>query len=309
MSNSYDDETTLVCKYLMIKNKIFIRIDSTLDLVYLKFANFFDQSALISINGNDYFAQQFEMIWYRKGRLLSPIDIEIKNKDITIYDFLCSELDCIENWFWSLNLNFFGNYKFRHFDKLNILNVLRINNIDFPEGWIISERSKLIELHKEFSIITKVISEPLKATNSHEDFLHLYTTEIYEKHIEIVTESNFRSSFCQKTISSDYEIRCVFLGLEFYGLVFIKDKLEIDLRKSNYKDKYFIINLPQKLKKNLLNLFKDMNLKFCTFDMIVKNNKYYMLDINPCGKFGFLSTKGNFNIEFKISELLLNGRT
>jgi glutathione synthase/RimK-type ligase-like ATP-grasp enzyme len=111
-------------------------------------------------------------------------------------------------------------------------------------------------------------------------------------------------SYFQEYCSKDYELRVTVIGQHFYS-VRIDACNKIDWRKSPDKINYSVHKLPVSVKKKCLYFLDMLALNFGAFDFIVKDGKYYFLEVNANGQWGWLEEKLNLPISKSIINFLL----
>ena len=158
-----------------------------------------------------------------------------------------------------------------------------------------------------------VITKPLISS-----FDFFYESCLYTTYTELVDDSflqnledKFHPSLFQEYISKEVEIRSFFIDKTFYTMAYFSQQLQetsIDYKKGNgnVRFKTEIIDLPQKLKKQLIALMERLDLITGSFDLIyTDDNSFVFLEVNPAGIFENISYLGNFNIEQKIAKTLM----
>jgi len=137
------------------------------------------------------------------------------------------------------------------------------------------------------------------------DCLFTYTSNINKN--EIADENvRFAPITVQKNISPKIDIRVTVVGNKIFAVKILSNGQGINkdwrLLKKNELE-YIDIELPKKIKKYCLDLLKELGLIYGAIDLIQSNNKYYFIEINPTGEWGWLSNKERL-IEKDIAEVL-----
>lgn len=65
--------------------------------------------------------------------------------------------------------------------------------------------------------------------------------------------------------------------------------------------------LPKEIEEKLMNLMNNLGYNTGSIDMIYSTDKkYYFLEINPAGQFGWTSNICNYNVHKHIAQYLIN---
>ena len=110
-------------------------------------------------------------------------------------------------------------------------------------------------------------------------------------------------SYFQDFIPKDYEVRITFAGKKSFP-VKIKSQDIVDWRRKDNKVDYEVISVPQKIISQCEKMLSIFNLKFGCFDFVVKDNKYYFLEVNANGQWAWLETELGIDISGAIMEEL-----
>lgn len=176
-----------------------------------------------------------------------------------------------------------------------------------------------------FSTITnnnKYINEFL---NDKKSYITKSATEViqieYEKYkknisthrikLDNIKEPFFFPSYVQEEIIKEYEIRVFYFFSKLYAIAIFSQKnkkTQLDFRnydfdKPNRRCKYI---LSKEIERKIISLMNKLNMNSGSIDLIKGiDNKYYFLEVNPVGQFGFVSKFGNYNLEKIISHKLI----
>lgn len=78
-----------------------------------------------------------------------------------------------------------------------------------------------------------------------------------------------------------------------------------DWRKTSKENlEYEVVPLPLQVESKIRELMKKLNLKFGGMDLILQNNEYYFIEVNPTGEWGWLKYATNHNIDVEIVNCL-----
>lgn len=138
-----------------------------------------------------------------------------------------------------------------------------------------------------------------------EDCLFTYTSNITAKELN---EENTKIAplTVQEYIYPKTDIRVTVIGEKLHAVKITSAGRGIDndwrlLKKEEIE--YIDIDLPKIISKYCKDMVSEMGLKFGAIDLIESNGKYYFIEINPTGEWGWLSTE-NRPIEKDIANVL-----
>lgn len=284
-----------------IKN---ITIDITKDLVRYK----------IEYNYGSILTTLDKIIFYRRSNLFINPDYfyeGVHNNSLT--SLLYNEWNAIRELLFdkiknnSLLGGYFQESKCR---KLLDLSLAIKCKLRVPNTIVTSTRSELLKFFKKFNAtITKPINEHINIIESNFYYHGTGTQLVDRKFIECLNE-NFHPVLLQEYIEKIIEIRVFIFNNNIYSMAIFSqgdEKTKIDYR--NYNDskpnRMVPYNLPHKLEIKLLKFIKLAGLDTGSIDLIYsKDEKYYFLEINPCGQFDWVSHICNYNIEFDLAKFI-----
>jgi len=166
---------------------------------------------------------------------------------------------------------------------------------DVPES-IISNKTKRLE-HDYIAL--KSIDTAIINLKDDEGFVY---TELYNT-LDIYEEEFSSPFFLQQGLLPKVDIRVTVIGNNLIAIkIFDEKNIDIDWRKKKNELKYEIIELPNDLIALCINYVKQLNLIFGGIDLVLHNDKYYFIEINPTGEWSWLQQ----NTGFKIDKLLVD---
>ncbi len=309
ISINYDQLTSKICMWLLHNNAKF-KILTGEDIVRLiKIKN--DSMILKNIT-RDYEIdlKNVTKILYRQGDISIFPNIE-EDEDVNLTNFLNRENTITRQLFY---------HKIKQIDHLGHPQLADLNKL------ILLEKAKKIKLLVPNYIFTTLKTDVLAFYSKHSDIitktiLPSYTFEKegynYFSYTELISQldikrldTNFHPTFFQRLIPKKIDIRVFYLDNEFYSIAIISQNnsnTTIDSRNYDRKlpNRQIPFLLPKSLKNKLQNLISDINLKYCSIDLIYGTDKqFYFLEINPIGQFGNVSYFGNYHLEKKMAEIL-----
>lgn len=251
-----------------------------------------------------------DSIWLRRGMIPTNLyrnyssNYEIK----AIYEYLHSIIENQNNTIGSLLSDYNQN-------KLIDVNLALSIGLHVPETYIVSTKNELLTLfseNKNDQFITKASGKPFKLKTGNNLLFYGKTTiigiEIINRHVPDL----FHPTQVQKYIQKKFEIRVFYLLGKCYAMaIFSQSSEQTKLDFRNYdlinSNRMIPFSLPEEISIKINILMNKKNLNCGSLDLIYGiDNKYYFLEINPVGHFGWLSYNCNYNLEKKIALTLLN---
>lgn len=113
----------------------------------------------------------------------------------------------------------------------------------------------------------------------------------------------YSPSYFQSYQPKDYEVRATFVGTEVFT-VKIESKNDIDWRKRGNDISYSICQMPNSIREKCVKFMKLCNMEFGCFDFIVKNNKWFFLEMNVNGQWAWLEFETKLDISGSIARFL-----
>lgn len=272
-----------------------------------------------SINFNNLPKKQSNNVgWYRRwGNDSAYPKLECENLDFNNLDEILSRIDhdhAILKYFILENLNIKHWLTDPYLSSMNKLEILSIaNELEFsiPATIVATNKNQLQNFRKRHNdLIVKAISETLvinKEGKNYSFLTHILSDVDYDN-----LPATFLPTCFQELIHKKFEIRVFFLDGKTYSIAIFSQNDETtssDFRNYNYEkpNRNVPFILPDNVSNKIERLMKKIGLNCASVDLILdNNNRYVFLEINPVGQFGMVSTPGNFFLEKKIAQYLIN---
>jgi hypothetical protein len=313
-SKPNDFSTYEVCKWLTyFKEDFFLIFEKNIkDIVYE--INFQSESVQLCYNGIIFSLNDVSAIWYRRGGL-TPLNLSFDDdnsltKDLKKFAYLESK-----SIFEFLYLKFkkipaLGNQEME-VNKLDLLNLANSIGIKTPKTIVTSNKKKLLDFYNLCNglIITKPSWEVFVHSNRNL-ITKSYTSSVDLADINKLSDCFFSSLFQEKIIA-DFELRVFYIGKLFFASCFLSQDSsfkveEIDVR-SQYSNTHLVpFKLPNEIEKKLTDFTEKIGVNTGSIDLLVKENQYYFLELNPIGQYDQLSRNCNYNIDKIIAEFLID---
>lgn len=311
LSENKDSSTNRIVQILRQKNAPVVRLNQEDDVT--KFIlNINIESVEIETSEKTIIINKRDLIWYRKGRMIFRIPFSTNKITPYIQEYINKEYGYISEYI-SRNFNFIGSYeKEIRCNKLINLSVASSLGLNIPLSWVVNTK---LELQKILKSGIRFITKPLNNGHlfvSEESFTwsSTGTRRIDSSDIDNLDET-FTSTLVQEYIDKDIEIRCFIFNELIYSVAIfsqLDDKTKIDFRNYNFDNFNRVqqIKLPEHIKSSLFKLMKILNYKTASLDLILTpSGKYYFLELNPTGQFGWISDFTDCDIENGISNELI----
>lgn len=145
----------------------------------------------------------------------------------------------------------------------------------------------------------KSIDTAIVSNGENEGFVY---TEIYKKN-ELEEVKYTSPFFIQQGLIPKTDIRVTVVENKAIAIKISSDKeIEEDWRRYKNRLTYTIIELPKDINDFCINFTKKLNLNFGAIDLIIHNNEYYFIEINPTGEWSWLQK----NTGYKFDTLIVN---
>ena len=314
--SEYDDQTMdRIIKWLNFYNTDYIRFtNKTVSAIKNIYINKPEKDNYIEIQTEKgiFRFDKDSIIFIRRGYLIFKNLINNANEKI-IREWLHGEINSLYNY-----INYFIENKTRfcigslinvNINKLQQLYAAIDVGFDVPETIITSEFHSVYSKTENIKYITKPISNIM----IDKDDNYNYTSGgVKNISIEKINSTKIKfPSLIQNKIEKSIEIRVFFFLDNYYALGLINYNSQKN-KKTDWRDyigkvgrlRYFPLILPNEILKKLKLLSKKFNINTGSYDLLFDGEKYYYLEVNTHGQFGFVSLIGNYHIERDIAKTL-----
>ncbi len=128
---------------------------------------------------------------------------------------------------------------------------------------------------------------------------------------EFVKRSHLSSAplIVQEALIDKLDLRVTVIGNQVYCAAISKggEPIRGDWRVEKLCAEFNNYDLPLSIADNCRRLARTLGLEFAAIDLAVKGAKYYFLEVNPTGEWGWLMDQGDFPIDIAIADSLLRG--
>ncbi|MCJ7934636.1 MAG: grasp-with-spasm system ATP-grasp peptide maturase [Chryseobacterium sp.] len=296
ISDNNDISTTDVIKWLLVLEKKFIRIheDEIFEIKIIQKRIFLESSS------TRFFLDEICSVWYRRGGLNfkrlryknTSININMNEAQHWLEDYVKKKLESIKH------INKESNSLV---NKLLVLEEAEKVGLDVPPYYM-AENTDDVILGK--TIVKTIAGNPMLESFYKNSNGMMFTTVVEEYETE-----NFFPTFFQEKIEKDFEIRTFYLNGKCWSIAIFSqndEQTKVDFRNYNYekRNKNVRYNLPKVIEEKVHNLMQILDLNCGSLDFMKSGDKYYFLEVNPIGQFGYLSKICNYSLEKEIAEYL-----
>lgn len=156
---------------------------------------------------------------------------------------------------------------------------------------------------EHIAIKEKRIVKPIAVGVIQNDYTKEYVqTNLFDSEIDLST-LKFCPSYFQEYIDKDYEVRITYIDKAGFA-VRIDSANNVDWRKKGNNVQYSIIEIPESIDKKCLDFLDKSDMEFGCFDFIIKEDKWYFLELNTNGQWLWLEVETGHNISGEIVRYL-----
>lgn len=303
LSSTLDFSSDYVCRELQRRGESYLRLNRDRFSNY-RIQYFLEDQGLIVELDNDTYLINNELL--RSVFFRSPVFIR-SNKHYSVDEQLYRS-----QWSSFLrNLTVFSKARWLNHpmsvyqaeNKLFQLKLARELGMLVPET-IVTNDSSIFD--KNNTYIVKALDTPLFYDEGKEMFT--YSTVVSG---EDIADSSFQEApvIVQRCVQNKIDIRVTIVGDKLFPVKITKLDMGIegDWRTTKKEElQYSPIKLPKSICESLLNLMSMLHLSFGGIDLAYSDGKYYFLEINPTGEWGWLIRTTGYSIDKSIVDWMTN---
>lgn len=165
-------------------------------------------------------------------------------------------------------------------------------------------------LPQQISSCTNYIVKSLDTALFYNDSQELFTYSSIVNGEELL-DANIKDApiILQECLEDKQDLRVTVVGDKLFSISITNKGKNIygDWRKISKNDLvYKETNLPEDIATKILKLMKQLGLVFGGVDLAVMDNKYYFIEVNPTGEWGWLSSGSDIPVDKAIVDELTN---
>lgn len=304
LSSTIDYSSDLICAEFEKRELNYLRINRDL----------FQEYEIVYSLQDDAFKFKVDGIWYsisskaiKSIYFRAPVFLRTTGKARTVEEQLKrSQWSAFIRNLIVLDKAVWMNYPvatYRAENKLYQLKIAKECGLTVPETYIGNSLSQNISRNKTY--IVKSLDTALFYENGKEMFT--YSTMIGGAEL-LSAEIQLAPVIIQEYLSPKSDLRVTFVNNRLFPVAITKQgmTLEGDWRKNN-KDNltYTKVELPEIVEKKLILLMEKLNLSFGGIDLALVGDKYYFIEVNPTGEWGWLTSCAGLPIDKAIVDALV----
>ncbi|MEW6604051.1 MAG: hypothetical protein AB1351_05100 [Thermoproteota archaeon] len=277
------------------------------------FIRFQDRKQQVQIMGK--VLDSLKSVWLRRpGR---PFDVNVANPKTNrnpIHGYIENQwhvflegLEAISDALWINN----PHANRRAENKINQLKTASSLGFTIPNTCITSSKAKAIEFFSECKngIVAKALDTPLIEYPDRDYFI--FTNEINS--LDETNDEEFRvaPTIFQERIIPKIDYRVTVIGNECFTVRAVAPEgknIQIDWRASKDEINFVRCDLPKDIVELCIEIVNKFGLVFGAIDLVESEGKFYFLEINPNGEWGWLQKKLQIPIAKTISDYLIKGK-
>jgi hypothetical protein len=301
ISSLYDFSTDLVCAELNKLNVCYLRINRDEFKTYNIILDPINVELFIEIKGVKFQIEEesLKTIYYRAPTFLREIFVsditEEEQLERTQWAAFLRSLIVFDRATWYNSPS--DTYKAEI--KSYQLNIASKIGFLVPDTIIANYVNYVNYKYKKAAI--KSIDTALVTSKGKEGFVY---TNIYP--VEELINAHYTSPFfIQEALLPKVDIRVTVvkdtvIGVDIRG----HELLDEDWRKYKYQLTYSLISLPKEIESKCIRLLEELNLNFGAIDLVLVDDRYYFIEINPTGEWSWLQQSTGYKFDALISKYL-----
>lgn len=304
VSDSLDFTTDYICIELNRRKCSYLRINRDKFMEYNISFDIDNVNLFVEIDSERYLLNEkcLKAVYYRAPIYLHHTPKKDLSYEEQIYRFqwtaFIRNLTIFENITWINN----PIDTFRGENKILQLKHARSIGFDCPNTFL-GNCLKNKTIHSDKSYIVKSLDTVLLRNDSKEGFV--YSTVIKGEDI-LKSSLVLAPVIIQEYLYPKIDLRVTVVGDKLFAVKIVKNGrgLEGDWRKEKHNTDFIAFNLPDDIKSKCINVTKSLGLLYGGIDLILHNDKYYFIEINPTGEWAWLVNTSGHQIDKAICDCL-----
>lgn len=306
ISDTMDFTTDYICIELKRRNANYLRINRDIFNKYKIVFDINDLTLNIIINSKKYIIAEdnLKSIYYRAPIYLHDIykpNLQLEKQLYrTQWTAFLRNLTLFENVKWMNN----PIDTFRAENKMLQLKYARNIGFKCPNTYLLNSIEDF-EINKNSNYIMKSLDTVLLRDGDKEAFV--YSTVMTGEEL-MISEYQLAPVVIQEYIYPKTDLRVTVVGDSIFSAKIEKNGLGIDgdWRKEKENVEFREVELPEEIKRKCTQIVSELGLSFGGIDLILRNNEYYFIEVNPTGEWGWLVNNAGLKIDSSICDYLQN---
>ncbi|MDR3025757.1 grasp-with-spasm system ATP-grasp peptide maturase [Chryseobacterium sp.] len=297
ISNNNERTTNKIVKWLLQEKKKFIRIHED-EVFEIKTEN---KKIFLQSKRNIFFLDEITSVWYRRGRL-NIKRLQYDNPSVNAH------MNEIQHWLEDYVRTKLESKKHINKESNSDVNKLLVLEkaiklgLEVPE-YFLADNTDQVSLNT--TIVKTIGGNPIL-----DDIDTNLNGIMYTSTVQIKEKTRFFTTFFQRKIDKEFEIRTFYLNGKCYSMAIFSqndEQTKTDFRKYNLKNpnRNIPYNLPSDIEEKIHILMQSLDLNCGSLDFIKgKDRKFYFLEVNTIGQFMGLSYTCNYFLDKEIADYL-----
>lgn len=304
ISSTLDYSSDLVCAEFEKRGLNYLRINRDLFQEYEIVYNLQDDVFQFKVDGTHYLfsSKSIKSIYFR-----APVFLRTTGKARSIEDQLKrSQWSAFIRNLIILDKAVWMNYPVATYqaeNKMYQLKIARWCGIAVPKTCLGNSLARNVSQNEMYVV------KSLDTALFYEGGKEMFTYSTMVKGTDLLSsEIQLAPIIIQECLSPKIDLRVTFVNNQIFPVSITKHGLPIegDWRKVN-KDNltYTPVELPKIIKKQLTLLMEELNLSFGGIDLALVDDKYYFIEVNPTGEWGWLTSCAGLPLAKTIVDALV----
>lgn len=302
ISNTLDLATDYVCVELNCRDTKYLRINRDRLEQYKIHLDVLNNVLEVTIDSDSYIVtDSLKSVYYR-----APIYLR------DIYKYKISIEEQLSRTQWSAfirNMAIFDNARWMNptdatFKAENKMLQLRTaNKIGFECPYTIVTNTTINNISNENDYIVKSIDTALLQYGENEAFV--YANKVTGKEFSSYN-NNIAPVMLQDYIKPKIDIRVTVVGEAVFAVKILKNNKGVDGDWRTLKDDIVFVpfDLPDTILSHCKKIVRELGLQFGGIDLIDSDGKYFFIEVNPTGEWGWLVNSADLPIDKAICDFL-----
>lgn len=271
----------------------------------------------VSLEDRTLDASSVDVVWFRRWHTLESLayleEIDQHRFGREVRDHLAGELASVTGGLQVLlrRAAWLTRPRELRLNKLEALSVAARVGLTIPETIVTNNRSELeaFQLRHQGRVIVKPVGEATQFVYEGRVF-SMYTSELGDSDLERIP-SRFFPTLAQEAVPKAFEIRTFYLAGEHWSVAIFSqadDQTQIDFRRYNHErpNRTVPYALPQEVGEKVCRLMEELDLTTGSLDLVrTPDGQHVFLEVNPAGQFGMVGHPGNYRLEKRIAQHLI----
>ena len=305
VSSTIDFSTELVCYQLMKDNEKFYRLNRDEFCKHKIIVDLQRKLMIISIDGEEYEAQfdNLKGVFFR-----APVFLRTQSKaELTVHEQLERNQwsSFLRNLIIFKNANWINNPVSTYCaeNKLFQLCIAEECGLLVPDTFVSNGTDFNLESSKEYIVKSLDTALFYDVKNKKEMFTYSNVVTGAELQDYDLTSAPI---FIQEFLNPKVDCRVTYVAGTLFPVKILQNGQGMygDWRVRKEELEYIPFQLPVDVEAAIYKLMKKLNLNFGGIDLAIVNEKYYFIEVNPTGEWGWLEVKTGMNISETIRKAL-----